>query len=146
MSAGRCEREDELLTALGRGFVYPELDAHLEACSSCSELRLVAGGLLDERVRAVGEAPVPSPETMWWRLQMRQQREAQARARRSLLIGQAATLAVAMVLIAALLGAEIAVGVREVAASIRLSTPLLLALASWILLAPIAGWVAIRQK
>jgi hypothetical protein len=83
---------------------------------------------------------------MWWRVRMREQREVQAKARRSLLVGQAATLAIAMVLIAALLGAELAVNVREVAASIRLSTPLLLALTAWLLFAPIAGWVAIRQK
>lgn len=146
MSATLCEREDELLAALGRGYIDPELAAHLEECAGCAQLRLVAGGLLDERVAAVGEAPVPSAETMWWRVRMREQREVQAKARRSLLVGQAATLAIAMVLIAALLGAELAVNVREVAASIRLSTPLLLALTAWLLFAPIAGWVAIRQK
>ena len=141
-----CEREDELLAALGRGFVYPELSAHVDACPACRELRLVAGGVLDERTVAVAEARVPSAETMWWRIQMRERREAQARARRSLLIGQAATLAIAMILIATLLGAELTVGFREVSNSIRLSTPLLLALTAWLLLVPIASLVAIRQK
>jgi hypothetical protein len=146
MSAHLCEREDELLAALGRGFVDSDLAAHLAECAPCAELRLIAGGLLDERIAAVGQAAVPSAETMWWKIRMREQREAQARARRSLVIGQAATLAIAMVMIATLLGAELAVGVREVVASIRLSTPLLLALTAWLVFAPIAGWVAIRQR
>ena len=96
------------------------------------------------------EAPVPSAGTMWWRLQMRHRQEIQATARRSLLFGQFATLAFALVLVFALLGGDVAAGVREAAASamtsFRLSTPMLLALASWLLLAPIAGYVAIRQK
>ncbi|HEU5161704.1 MAG TPA: hypothetical protein VFV54_01030 [Thermoanaerobaculia bacterium] len=146
MNTGFCEREDELLTALGRGYIYPELSAHLDQCPACRDLRAVAGGLLDEQTSAVAEARVPSAETMWWRIQMRERREAQAKARRSLVIGQAATLAIAMILVATLLGAELTVGLREVANSIRLSTPLLLALTAWLLLVPIAGLVAIRQK
>jgi hypothetical protein len=146
MSARICDREDELLDALGRGFVGPELDEHVRACDACTELRLVAGGLLDERIQAVAEAHVPSPGTMWWRLQVRHRQEVQAAARRSLLIGQAATLAIAIVLAVSLFGVEIAGGVREVISAIRLSTPLLIALGTWLLLAPIAGWVAIRQK
>jgi hypothetical protein len=33
-----------------------------------------------------------------------------------------------------------------VIASIKLSTPLLLAVAIWVIAAPIAGWVLLRQK
>lgn len=146
MSAARCPREDELLDALGRDFVGAELDAHAATCASCSELRLVAGALLDERVEAISQAPVPSAGTMLWRMHMRYRQEAQAVARRSLLVGQAVTLAVAIGLVVLLFGPSIAVGVREAVTSIKLSTPLLLVLATWVLLAPIAGYVAIRQK
>lgn len=146
MNAGQCQREDELLDALGRGFVGAELGAHLEACSSCSELHLVAGALLSDRVDSMAEAHVPAAGTMWWRIQLRHRRDAQATARRSLLVGQAVTLAIAVALMAALFGVELATGVRHVVDSIRVSTPLLVALATWVLLAPIAGWVAIRQK
>lgn len=141
-----CHHEDELLDALARGFIDPDLRLHLQGCPSCSELRLVAGALLDDRVHAIAEAPVPSAGTMWWRMQVRQRQEAQATARRSLLVGQAVTLVVAMVLMVSLMGDDFALAVRHVIASIRLSTPLLLALATWILLAPIAGYMAIRQK
>ena|SRR5688500_12394136 len=146
MNANACDFEDELLDAIGRGHVGAELDEHVKTCVSCSELRIVAGALLDERVHAMTEAPVPSAGTMWWRMQMRQRHEIQATARRSLLLGQAATLAIAIALVVSLLGGEVAVGVRDVVTSFRLSTPLLLAAATWLLLAPIAGYVAMRQK
>lgn len=146
MSAMLCDREDELLDALGQGFIGPELDAHATSCPSCSELRMVAGALLDERVEAIMEAPVPSGGTMWWRLQMRHRQDLQASARRSLLIGQALTLAIAIVLMVSFVGVDVAAGFRETLAAIRASTPLLYALAMSVLLAPIAGWVAIRQK
>ncbi|HXI12244.1 MAG TPA: hypothetical protein VNM92_06325 [Thermoanaerobaculia bacterium] len=141
-----CPYEDELLDALGRGFIGREITAHALECVPCSELRMVAGALLDERADAIVEAPVPAAGTMWWRLQIRQRQDAQATARRSLLIGQAVTLSVGMVMVIFLLGSHLTVGAREALASVRLGTPVLLALASWIVLAPIAGYVAIRQK
>jgi len=146
MTVDPCLHESELLDALGRGFIDSDLRAHLNLCASCSELELVAGSLLDERVQAMAEAPIPSAGTMWWRMQVRHRAEVQATARRSLLIGQAMTLGVALALMVSLLGADLASGVGHVITSIRLSTPLLLALVSWIVLAPIAGYVAIRQK
>jgi VIT1/CCC1 family predicted Fe2+/Mn2+ transporter len=141
-----CPREVELLTALGRGFLAPDLAAHVQQCACCSELHLVAGALLDERTTAVAEAPVPSAGSIWWRLQMRHRREAQATARRTLLVGQAVTLGVAMVLLLTLFGSEVVHAVRHVVAAVRLSTPLLLALVTLLLLAPIGGWLATRQK
>lgn len=146
MSAQVCPREDELLGALERGFVGPELEAHAVTCAACGELRLVAGALLDDRGVAVTEAPIPAAGGVWWRMRMRHRREAEATARRSLLIGQAVTLAVAMSLVVVFFGTEITAGFRDAITTIRLSTPLLLVVAAWALIAPIAGWVAIRQK
>lgn len=146
MITERCRREEELLDALARGFVGEELIGHVSACESCAELRKVAGALLEERVQAVAEAPVPAAGAIWLRMQVRYRREVESGARRSLLIGQAATLAIAIALTASFFGADVAVEVREVFATIQLSTPLLLALTAWLLLAPLAGYVAIRQK
>lgn len=141
-----CPREDELLDALGAGFIGEELESHIATCEACGELRLVAGALLDERVQAVTEAALPSSGTMLLRMQMRRRQEAQAAARRSLLIGQAVTLAAAVVLVFLLLGSHLAGEVVNVIASIRLSPLLLLAVAIWLVAAPIAGWVLLRQK
>ncbi|HEX6901682.1 MAG TPA: hypothetical protein VF789_18285 [Thermoanaerobaculia bacterium] len=144
--AKACPREDELLDALGAGFIGEELESHIATCAACGELRLVAGALLDESVQAVAEAALPSSGTMLWRIQMRRRQEAQAAARRSLLIGQAVTLAAALVLVFTLLGGHLAGEAVNVIASIRLNPPLLLAVAIWLLAAPIAGWLLIRQK
>ena len=141
-----CEREDELLDALGAGYVGAELESHVISCASCSELRSVAGALLDDRAMAMMDAPVPSSGTMWWRMRLRQRHEAAATAQRTLLIGQAVTLAVAITLLVSFFGSEVAVGVREAVATMRVSTPVLLAIATSLLAAPIAGWVAVRQK
>jgi hypothetical protein len=144
-----CPRENELLDALGAGFIGEELESHIRTCAACGELRLVAGALLDERVQALAEAAeaaLPSSGTMLWRMQMRRRQEAQAAARRSLLIGQVVTLAAAVVLVFTLLGGTLASEAVNVIASIRLSPPLLLAVGIWLLAAPIAGWMLIRQK
>lgn len=146
MSTDRCLREDELLDALGRGYVGPELTAHAAECAACSELSLVAGALLDDRREAVADAHVPSAGAMRLRLQMRLRRDAEAATRRSLLIGYAITLVMTIGLTVALLGTSVAVEVHDLITSIRLGTPMLLGLLTWLVLAPIAGYVVIRQK
>ena len=146
MNARHCQVEDELLDALERGFVSTELEEHLAACPGCSELRQVAGALLDDRAQAIMAAPIPSAATMWWRMQVRHRQEAEATARRSLLAGQAVTLAVVIALLISFFGTDIALEARQMITAIRLSTPILMALGTWIIAAPIAGWVALRQK
>jgi predicted anti-sigma-YlaC factor YlaD len=146
-----CAREDELLDALRGGWLGAELEEHVAGCGSCRELHAVAGAVLRDCVQAVAEAPVPNAGTMWWRLQLRHRQEVQALARRSLLIGQAATLAIALTVAITVFGSLFAVEVRAffaalpALATIRL-TPVLAILAAWTLLAPIGGFIAIRQK
>ena len=146
MNGTPCDREDELLGALARGLVGADLSEHVATCTSCTELQLLAEALLDDRNAAVAEAPVPAAGTMWWRMRVRQRHEAQATARRSLLIGQAATLLIAITLVGALFGEAVMNGTRMLLDHIRLSTPLMLAAATSLLLVPLAGWVAVRQK
>ncbi|HYI10037.1 MAG TPA: hypothetical protein VEK57_13335 [Thermoanaerobaculia bacterium] len=145
MSAERCSREDELLDALGRAFVGAELEAHVGSCSSCTELRMVAGALLDDRAEVMVDAPVPAAGTMWWRMQLRHRRESQALARRSLLVGQAVTLSIAAILVVFLFGADVAAGIRHAVSLVDLSTPMLALLASSIVIAPLVAWIAIRE-
>lgn len=140
-----CSREDELLDALGRGFIGAELEQHVTACEACRELRNVAGALLDERVTAMSEAPLPSAGTMWFRMQMRHRQETQDAARRSLLVGQAVTIAIALVLAFAVFAPQF-VDEMKALASIRLSWPMLALVTTSVLLAPIGGWMAIKSK
>jgi hypothetical protein len=147
-TTGTCAREPELLAALERGFVGPDLSSHAAECRDCGEMQALATAFLEDRAAAVAEAPVPSSGTLWWRMRLRQRRDAEERARRSLLVGQAVTVALAVGLVALLFGAEIASGVRAGAAIVRLSTPLLVAvgvLATTLVIAPVAGWLMLRR-
>ena len=83
---------------------------------------------------------------MLWRMQLRRRQEAQTAARRTLLIGQAVTLAAALVLVFLLLGGNLLGEAVNVIASIQLSPPLLLAVAIWLVAAPVAGWVLMREE
>ncbi len=146
MSRRLCQREDELLDALGRGFLGNEIEEHIASCDSCSELHLVASTLLDDRSQSIAEAPIPTSGGMWWRIRLRQRHDAEGRARQSLMVGQAVTLTIAIVLVITFFGADVVFAARGVIDSIQLSTPLILVLALSLLLVPLAGWVAIRQK
>lgn len=140
-----CAREDELLDALGRGYIGAELEAHVAGCEACSELRIVAGALLDDRRDAVLSAPVPSAGTMLLRMRLRHRQEAAAAARRSLLIGQAATLLIGIALVVSFFGTDLAADVKTYLAAVRVGTPLMYVIATWLLVAPIAGWAAVRK-
>lgn len=145
MNTAICAREDELLDALGRGYVGEELEAHVEACDSCRELKVVAAAVLDDRAVAMTEAHVPGGGAMLLRMKLREQHEAEARARRSLFIGQGITLGVALIIIAAFLGGPLAEAALRLATALRVSMWLVVTVASAIALAPVAGWVAVRR-
>jgi hypothetical protein len=146
MSAETCVREAELLAALQRGCVGPELAAHAAGCAACGELRAVAGALLEDRAAALAAARLPAAGTLWWRMRLRHRRDAEAAARRSLVVGQAVTLAVAVALLVAFFGAELVEVARGLAATLRVHTVPALALGALGLLAPLAGWIAVRQR
>ena len=145
MSARICPWEGELLDAMQRGYVGADLEEHIAQCEACLELHTVAGAILNDRSDAIAEAHVPDSGAMLWRMQVRHRREMQAAARRSLLIGQVATVAIAIVLVVSLFGVEIVSGARQLAGVVRVSV-LYIAIAMSVLVIPLAGFVAIRQK
>jgi hypothetical protein len=141
-----CAREDELLRALGRGFVPAELAAHAAACPACAELHGVALALLDDRAAAVAAAGVPSAGTAWWRLQLRHRQEARAAARRSLLVGQGASLVVALALLCALFGTALLGAARHLLALAPVHPVIAVGLVMLLVVVPLGGLVALRQK
>lgn len=126
-----CARENELLDALERGYVGSELTEHVAACESCRELRDVAGALLDDREIAMRDAHVPSAGAMWFRLRLRARQDAEATGRRALVVGQFATVAIALTLVVTFFGSE----VREL---VRGHTPVVAVVAAMLL----ALWAA----
>lgn len=139
-----CLFEDELIDAIGRGFLGSDLEEHIAECEPCAELHLVAGAVLADRAEMIAEAPVPPSGRVWWRMRLRQRQEAEGKARRSLVVGQALTLAVAVSVLIFLFGGDIVVAAREAFYAIKFSA-LLLAAAAVVLMVPIGGWYALRH-
>lgn len=139
-----CPFEDELIDAIGRGFVGSDLETHISECEPCAELHLVAGAVLSDRAIAIAEAPVPPSGRVFWRIRLRMRQDAEAKARRSLVFGQALTLAVAVSVLVFLFGSEILAAAQEAFWAVRFSAPLLAA-AAVVLMVPIGGWLVLRQ-
>jgi hypothetical protein len=155
-----CEREIETLDAVSCGAWPDRCDAalreHVTSCAACSDLTEVAAALLDDRDAALRHAPIPPSGLVWWRMQMRARRDAASAAGRTVI-------AVQVAVFAGVLGVAIAVlgvlskgwwnnlpNVNELAASglpvvAQWGVPLLLALAVWLALAPVALWLAVTE-
>lgn len=143
--AKACDREFDVLTA-ATSVAGEELRAHLASCSSCRELYDVARSIADDRANLMRNAPVPGAGLVWWRANMRGQREAARAAVRAGSLVQVALLLAAVIIALATLG--ISVDVHAVARSIAASTVAipLMALAAWLILAPVAVYFAVTEE
>jgi hypothetical protein len=80
MRLPRCDGERDLLDALSTGR-WPEacdeeLREHVEGCVDCREVLLVADALLTDRRDEEQVSDVPASGAVWWRMQLRMEREA----------------------------------------------------------------------
>jgi hypothetical protein len=152
-----CAREMETFDAISSG-AWPNacddsLRAHVATCAICSDVAEVATALIDDREAAMRQALVPPSGVVWWRMQMRARNEAAQSARRTVIAVQAAVFAAVIGIALAILGGawwNKLPHVDEIAASGLLvvaqwGVPLLLALAIWLTLAPVAVWLAVTE-
>jgi heme A synthase len=152
-----CAREIETFDAISSG-AWPDacddsLRAHVATCAICSDVAEVAGALIDDRDAAMRHAPVPPSGVVWWRMQMRARNEAALSARRTVIAVQAAVFAAVLGIALAILGNtwwDKLPHVDEIAASglvvvTQWGVPLLLAIAIWLTLAPVAVWLAVAK-
>ena len=136
-----CPREAEILRAVEARH-WPdrcddELRAHAAACPDCAGLAEVAAALLDDRELAMHAAHVPPSGAVWWRTQMRARQDAARAARRIINVVQAAAVLVALVAVFLILGPALP--------AIHWSLPLIAALASPLVLAPVAVYFALSE-
>lgn len=87
MNGNRCSHEARLWEALASG-QWPEaceseLRDHVAACRECRELALVASSISSDRHEAEAGANVPPSGAVWWRMQMRLERESKQAAART---------------------------------------------------------------
>lgn len=145
MAKRDCDRAFEVLECASPG---EELRAHLAACDDCRELYDVSRSIATDRAELMRRAPVPSAGLMWWRANMRAQRDAARIAFRAGSMIQIVLLIAAIVVALAIAG--ISIDPRAVAHSIATSWHVfaipLVALAAWLILAPVAVYFAVTGE
>ena len=161
-----CSREQDVLDALSARR-WPErcdadLRAHVAACAICTDLVDVATALLDDHEASWRDARMPPSGVVWWRAQLRAREDAARAAARPLGFIQGVAASVAVWLVVALVRAvppasvstwrawvtelipDITSRMPDVS-SVTGAVPLgiLLLLAAWLLLAPVAIYFAV---
>jgi hypothetical protein len=149
-----CPPEQETLSIVQAGRWPDSCDdatrAHVAACSTCGEIVLIASLLHTDYQASVRVAHVPASGLVWWRMQRRARQEAVRAASRVITIVQAiavaAGVAVAMGIIAATSRA-FSFAPAELSRTVlaQWGIPLLIALASWLALAPVAVYLAVSK-
>jgi hypothetical protein len=160
-----CRREQDVIDAIGAAR-WPdrcedELRRHVAGCEICADLVEILGPMSREQDAAWDEARVPPAQLVWWRAQLRAREEALCAATRPL----TAVYALALVFVGALLGGTVATllprlrawagaaaasmqwpstdALTQLVAPLAGSTVVLLALATWLLLAPLIVWLVV---
>ncbi len=160
MAERGCAWERELLEAIGAGRWAEsrdeKLNAHVAGCAECFEVAAVAAALLEDRLAEMRGAPVPRSGVVWWRMQLRARRDEEFTAARTVSVAHAAVLVAAsgisLVTLGATFLADSGSWLSNVASAFRAqavgasSLPLLLAGAAWLVLAPLAVWLAVTEE
>jgi hypothetical protein len=145
-----CDREAEVWRAIEARH-WPErcddeLRAHVASCLDCADLVEVATVLTEDHDDAVRAAHVPPSGTVWWRAQLRARQDAARVARRAINVVQAVTVAVALVAVAFVLSASGGFAwMARAVEGVHVTLPVILALASPLLLAPIAVYFVVTE-
>jgi predicted anti-sigma-YlaC factor YlaD len=140
-----------VLERAGSGRLDDELREHISACAHCRDLFEVAAAILVDRATAIGEARLPGSGLVWWRANVRARQEAARAAVRVASFVQVILLVTAIIVALALVGSNLrSVDFRAVFMSIaaginRLAVPMV-ALAAWLILAPVALYFAVTEE
>lgn len=142
-----CPREQEVLELIRTGRADEELLAHITSCGGCADLAAVASALLDDRLTLMRHAEVPGSGLVWWRIQHRLRNETEAVARRSITAAHIAIVGFAVVVALVYLAAKSTDWVQHLVAlagAIPFAV-LMVALTAWLVLAPVAAWLAFSK-
>jgi hypothetical protein len=166
-----CPFEQEVLDALAArrwaGKCDADLRAHVESCRFCLDLIEAASALLEDHASAWAEARTPPSGIVWWRAQVRAREEAARAAARPLAfiqgVAASAALWLALAVFRALprpLGPDWQAWLAGLKSSAAAHAPdfstlvsllpggalLLVALAVWLLIAPVAIYLAVNDE
>jgi hypothetical protein len=157
-----CPLESEVLEAAVVGRADRALAGHLDACPSCREAAIVAAALRGERDLAWEEAALPTSHVVWLRAQLQARNEATRFASRPIAVVQALGVACAIGAIAAIVGTsfwwlrswvawlgDAAALVASAPTTLEMATlasrGILLAVGVWLVLAPVAVYLAATE-
>jgi nitrate/nitrite transporter NarK len=138
-----CLREPEIVRVItavaARGPLSEELTNHLRQCVGCREAAAISSALVSEREAARHE-PVPTADIVWFRAQLKARAEAAELAARPVFAVHAVAAACMVGVVAGVAGT---MGTFDIAAV--LGRGMLLAFAVWLVMAPIAVYLAATE-
>jgi hypothetical protein len=149
-----CPQENETLAIVHAGR-WPDgcddaMRLHVDACSTCNDIVRVGSLIAGDYHASVRSAHVPASGVVWWRMQRRARQDAIRTASRVITVVQAIAVAAGVaVAIGILVGTSRALsfnaGDVSKAVLAQWSIPLMIALASWLALAPVAVYLAVSK-
>jgi predicted anti-sigma-YlaC factor YlaD len=142
-----CPRETEIVRAIEARH-WPErcdeeLRAHAASCADCADLVDVATALTEDREETMHAAQLPPSGAVWYRAQLRVRQDAARSVRRVISVVQAA--AVLIALVAVFVIARPGIPIMNWNWAMNWTLPIILALASPLLLAPLAVYIAVTE-
>jgi len=154
MSATTCPLEQETLAVVQAGRWPDGCDdasrAHANACPVCGDIVRVATLVANDYQASLRTARVPNSGLVWWRMQRRARQEAVRTASRVITIVQAIAVAAGVAIATGIIAAasrSFSIAPAEVSSTIlaQWGIPLLIALAAWLTLAPVAVYFAVSK-
>jgi hypothetical protein len=149
-----CPQENETLSIVQAGR-WPDgcddvMRTHAAGCSTCGDIVRVGSLIAADYHASLRGAHVPASGVVWWRLQRRARQEAIRTASRVITVVQAIAVAAGVAVAIGILSAtsrafSFSAGDFSKAVLAQWSIPLLIALASWLALAPVAVYLAISK-
>ncbi|HEV7428394.1 MAG TPA: hypothetical protein VGQ46_18715 [Thermoanaerobaculia bacterium] len=149
-----CPQENETLSIVqaGRwpGSCDDAMRTHVSACSTCADIVRVGTLIAADYHASLRNSHVPASGLVWWRMQRRTRQEAIRTASRVITIVQAIAVAAGVAVAIGILVATsraFSFGPVDVSKAVlaQWSIPLLIALASWLALAPVAVYLAVSK-
>lgn len=149
-----CPQEHETLSIVQAGR-WPDgcddaMRSHVDACSTCRDIVRVASLIHNDYQVSIRAAHVPASGMVWWRMQRRARQEAVRTASRVITIVQAIAVAAGVAVAIGILAAtsrafDFAPADLSRTVLAQWAVPMLIALASWLALAPVAVYLAVSK-
>jgi hypothetical protein len=149
-----CPQESETLSMVHAGR-WPDgcddaMRTHVDACATCADIVRVGSLIAADYHASLRSSHVPASGLVWWRMQRRSRQEAIRTASRVITVVQAIAVAAGVAVAIGILAATtraFGFAPAELSRTVlaQWAAPMLIALASWLALAPVAVYLAVSK-